>query len=442
MNKNKRLTAFIIFILVTACTSYSPNTSSLSISSIEKIKIPDWYFNPPRNSDYIYASGTATSHELQLAIDKATNAAKVDISMSIEVKIEAQIESLLEEIVINDKIKSRSKIRETIRSSTETMLHRVTVEDKLVVEDGDSFRVYVLLKMPVISKQSLLNLVYSHFLKEDNEQDSFIAKPNSDNSGLGSEWFNGRGVVTLANITPEEAYKMALDLARRDALSQAGEEIIGLTARLIQEGTNTDVYDQFIQFTQSITRGRILEEIIIKNGIELHKISSTGVTRSDYVVEINARVSPEFGRSDPDFNIELDLNKSVYSNGESLYIELTASKDCYVTIFNLYSNDSLQVVYPNYMSNNNRLFSGSTRIIPSEDDGWDLTVRLASERSIDQESLFVVGTKVKDPFSRASNDTDNGLISTGEALIAINKWLINIERENRTQAIISYTIVR
>ena len=444
MNKNKNimLPHFIIFILVTACTGYSPNTSSVPSNNLEKIRIPDWYFNPPRESDYIYATGTASSRELQLAIDKATNAAKVDISMSMEVKIEARIQSILVDRVINDEIKSRSMIKESIKSSTETMLHRVTVEDKMVIEDGDLFRAYVLLKMPVISKRSLLNLVSSHFLKEDQFQDSFTEIPNSNNLELDSQWFNGKGVVTLANITPEEAYKMALDLARTDALSQAGEEIIGLTARLIQEGTNTDVYDQFIQFTQSITRGRILEEIIIKNGIELHKISSTGVTRSDYVVEINAWVSPEFGRSDPDFNIELDLNKSVYSNGESLYIELTASKDCYVTIFNLYSNDSLQVVYPNYMSNDNRLFSGSTRIIPSEDDGWELTVRLASELSLDQESLFVVGTKVKDPFSRASNDTDNGLISTGEALIAINKWLINIEKNNRTQAMVTYTIVR
>ena len=126
---------------------------------------------------------------------------------------------------------------------------------------------------------------------------------------------------------------------------------------MIQESTNNKIYDQFNEFTKTIKRGRKLEENIIKKGIDIHKITSTGVTRSDYVVEINARVSPEFGRSDPDFNIELDLNKSVYSNGESLYIELTASKDCYVTIFNLYSNDSLQVVYPNYMTNDNRLYS-------------------------------------------------------------------------------------
>ena len=444
MNKNKNiiLLSLLIITLVTACTDYFPNTSSVKSKDIKKINIPDWYMSPPGNSDYIYASGTATSHELQLAVDKATNAAKVDISMSIEVKIEAQIESLLEEIVINDKIKSRSKIGETIRSSTETMLHRVTVEDKMVIEDGDLFRAYVLLKMPMISKQSLLNLISSHFLKEDQFQDSFTEIPNSNNLELDSEWFNGKGVVTLANITPEDAYQMALGLARKDALSKAGEEIIGLTSRKIQTGTNTDVYDQFIQFTQSITRGRILEEVIIKNGIELQQISSTGVTRSDYVVEINARVSPEFGRSDPDFNIELDLDKSVYSSGESLYIELTASKDCYVTIFNLYSNDSLQVVYPNYMSSDNRLYSGSTRIIPSEDDGWELTVRLANERSIDQESLFVVGTREKNPFSKAGNDLDYGLLSTGEALIAINKWLINIERYNRTQAMVTYTIVR
>ena len=191
-----------------------------------------------------------------------------------------------------------------------------------------------------------------------------------------------------------------------------------------------------------ITRGRILEEVILKNGIELHKISSTGVTRSDYVVKINARVSPEIGKSDPDFNIELSLNKSVYSSGESLYIELAATKDCYVTIFNLYSNDSLRIVYPNYMSRDNRQYAGSTRIIPSKDESWTLTVQLSGDRNIDQEALFGVATKEKNPFSRVGKDIDNGLISMGEALIAINKWLINIDKKNRTQAIVSYKIVR
>ena len=439
MNKNKILSLLLALIFVIAC---SPYTSSVPSIEIDKIKTPDWYLNPPKDLNHIYGTATATSKDIQRAIDKATDAAKLEIAMSMEVNMEGQFESILEEVVINNEIKSRSIVRDAIKASTDVVLQRVTVVDKVVFEADGIYRAYVLLRMTVIPRQSFLDHVYSQILNRGKLQDSLSEKPLKDNIEHDSQWFNGRGVVTLANITPEEAYQRALDLARNDALSKAGEEIIGLSSRLIQEGTSNDAYDQFIQFTQRITRGKILEEVIIKNGIELQQISNTGVTRSNYVVEINARVSPEIGKSDPDFNMEISLNKSVYSSGELLYVELTASKDCYVTIFNLHSNDSLQVVYPNYINKDNRLYSGSARIIPSKDDSWKITVRIANERNIDQESLFVVGTKEKNPFSRAGNGLGNELISTGEALIAINKWLITIEKNNRTQAMVSYTIVR
>ena len=113
MNKNNIIFPYlIIIILVTACTGYSPNTSSAPSNKLEKIDIPNWYSNPPKESNYIYGTATATSKDLQLAIDKATDVAKLDISMSIEVKLEARIQSILEELVINNQLKSRSMIRE------------------------------------------------------------------------------------------------------------------------------------------------------------------------------------------------------------------------------------------------------------------------------------------------------------------------------------------
>ena len=93
--------------------------------------------------------------------------------MSIEIKLEARIQSILEELVINNQLKSRSMIRESIKSSSEAILRRVTVMYKLVIEDEDIFRVYILLKLPIISRQSVLYNVSSQFLNETKLQYSF-----------------------------------------------------------------------------------------------------------------------------------------------------------------------------------------------------------------------------------------------------------------------------
>jgi hypothetical protein len=260
---------------------------------------------------------------------------------------------------------------------------------------------------------------------------------------LAAEWQEGAGVVTVANITPEEARKQALDLARKDALEKARLEVVGITSRQIVESSETGIYDHFIQFTRTITRGRIVEEQILFDNTEQQAIPGTARSQLVYRIALRANIEPDKGEADPVFQVAMTLNRQSFRDGDTVSIELSATKDCFATVFNLYSNDSLRVVFPNkYMSDNSLKANSTLRIPPSAQAGWSLPVSLLPQKSSDAEALLVIATKAAIPFPTMRSESREGLLSVGDALLAINNWLINIPAEQRTQDMATYRVVK
>lgn len=255
------------------------------------------------------------------------------------------------------------------------------------------------------------------------------------------EWYHAEGIVPIVNITIEKAREEAWKQAQMEAVSQSSLEVIGATAMRIQESEGGEGYDQFAQFVRMATRGRIVAVDTLFDDSE--KRSIPGGERSElvYRVEIRAQVQPEMGIPDPAFRLELDLNKAIFANGEALIVELTATQECYVTLFNLYANDSLLIVFPNERLPDSRIEAAKTRRIPPLGAGWELPVGLLPGRDSDQEMLLAVATKKPVPFLQG-RDARQGLLAVDEALLAINNWLIDIPTDQRTETTAFYRIVK
>jgi len=264
-----------------------------------------------------------------------------------------------------------------------------------------------------------------------------MASPNL----LAQEWYEGTGIVTIANITPEEARSQAFDKARVDALAKARLEVTGITWRQVSEGAGGTSYDNFIQFIRTRTKGLIVEIDTLSDSTELLSFGD-GPPILSCRVSVNALIELETGDPDPSFILSLDLNRETFRNGETMIIELTATKDCYVTVFNLYSNDSLRIVFPNQLYGDNSLKTGSSLFIPPPDAFWDLPVGLAVGKDQDQEVLLAVAVKDPIPFQNTLSVVRNGLIAQSDALIAVNKWLAQIDADQRTEAWFFYQIVK
>jgi len=256
------------------------------------------------------------------------------------------------------------------------------------------------------------------------------------------EWRRGEGVVPVANITLEEAREKAWDQARLDALSRSSLEVIGATAMKIQEGPRGEIFSRLAQFVRTATRGRIVGVDTLFDGHEARAIPGSERRELVYRVAIRARVRPETGVPDPAFQVDLRLNKEVFRDGETLGMELSTTQDCYLTVFNLFANDSLLVVFPNEWLFDNRVQADRPRRIPPRGAGWDLPVGLLPGRDRDEEMLLAVATKDPVRFGGGEAGIRQALLALDEALLAINNWLVEIPAERRTQAMASYRVVR
>ena len=95
-----------------------------------EVEIPDWFGDVPQDSEVLYASKTATSRNLQMAIDKAVAHARAEIAQQIKVNIK-------------DLDKRNDEETESV-----TLLGSKIIKQK-VVKQGNFWRAYIRVEYPI-----------------------------------------------------------------------------------------------------------------------------------------------------------------------------------------------------------------------------------------------------------------------------------------------------
>ena len=120
-------------------------------------ELPDWYTKLPTDEFSIYSAGTATSPDLQLAIDKGTlNAKRV-----LADRINGLISSKLKEFVTEKGQDEDPTIVAEVERVTSNLITEVNVSgysqaDAKVVTQGSKYRAYVLLRYPIGKANDIL----------------------------------------------------------------------------------------------------------------------------------------------------------------------------------------------------------------------------------------------------------------------------------------------
>jgi len=249
----------------------------------------------------------------------------------------------------------------------------------------------------------------------------------------------GEALVQVANITPEEAQRQAFDKARSNALSQAGVEVVGVTSSSKREDAHQN-YDNFMQFTTTQTRGLIVKVDTLQNELKHRSVGGSSVLVCE--VKIRAHIKMQTYKPDPGFNLEMNLNQKTFREGEKMVLTLMSKRDCYLTIFNLYSNDSLTVLIPSVVQSNNALSAGKKTQYPPEGAFWELPVGLVEGVTQDEEAIVAVATRKNIPFPELDAVNRQGLLARADAQGAMARWLAEIPASERTQAFATYRIVK
>ncbi|MCF7823749.1 MAG: LPP20 family lipoprotein [Candidatus Marinimicrobia bacterium] len=90
--------------------------------------LPDWYINNPAEDDtYIYSVGMGESRKMDLAIDKAKQAGKVELSERVSANVQSQVKSFTQEAGMTENTQIVEFYQSTSKTVTDNTLNGVTV---------------------------------------------------------------------------------------------------------------------------------------------------------------------------------------------------------------------------------------------------------------------------------------------------------------------------
>lgn len=107
--------------------------------------LPEWYINTPEEDDtYIYAVGTGESRKMDLAIDKAKQAGKVELSERISANVQSQVKSFTQEAGMSEDTQIMEFYQSTSKTVTNNTLNGITVLKRYPYQkSGGSWLAYV-----------------------------------------------------------------------------------------------------------------------------------------------------------------------------------------------------------------------------------------------------------------------------------------------------------
>ena len=153
-----KVAASVLLVCALAACSGPPKPGTPEFAAaqhdfqVEKTKTatdqtPDWFMNPPKSDGFIYATGTATSSDLQFAVDKAVLNAKYQLADQVNGKVSGKQKDFITESAGGQA--SGTAERATSNIVADVALPAYQVVQRKVVPVDTQFRSYVLLQFSV-----------------------------------------------------------------------------------------------------------------------------------------------------------------------------------------------------------------------------------------------------------------------------------------------------
>jgi len=199
-------------------------------------------------------------------------------------------------------------------------------------------------------------------------------------------------------------------------------------------------------FIHSISYGQVVEEKDVVWKTETLPPDKPGSPPVILLrVEMQAKVIPIVEKPDPDFTVDLKLNRTVFQSNDEAILKVKTTKDSYLTVLNLAANDSVYVLFPNKFQNDNFIKADHSIEIPSKvdrDSGLHIRVVNLPGHKRDTEIVKVIATKQKIHLGNEFN-TSSGFGLMGTPKVAVTKlarWLSEIPISERAEGTVMYEI--
>ena len=118
--------------------------------------MPDWYLEPGIGDDHLFAAATATSKDVQTAMNKAKIRARADLATQMQTRMTNLTKDFQEETGEADDSEYLQYFSSATKAVTDQVLSGSRVEKKHPVIEGDVWRAYVLMSLPIGAANQLL----------------------------------------------------------------------------------------------------------------------------------------------------------------------------------------------------------------------------------------------------------------------------------------------
>ena len=140
----------ILFSFLTIVFAFSfINCGSGSLPSTKEGDIPDWYINTPNDPNYFFAVATATSKDMQLAVDKAAADARAELARKVGAKVDDIVKKFSEEVGTAENAQILQQFTTATKQVTSQTISGTNISKKHLVKDGSNWRAYVLMEYPL-----------------------------------------------------------------------------------------------------------------------------------------------------------------------------------------------------------------------------------------------------------------------------------------------------
>jgi hypothetical protein len=145
----KPFSLFLMIFIAFGITGCGSNPPEPGEPGATLANIPDWYANPPQDSNYLYSTATAMSRDMQMATDKAKQQARTGLVSEIEARIDGLIEGFSAEDSAKGGTDLAKRLNDTGESVVTEAIEGVRLKDQEIFVENDIYRTYVLMQLQV-----------------------------------------------------------------------------------------------------------------------------------------------------------------------------------------------------------------------------------------------------------------------------------------------------
>jgi len=250
----------------------------------------------------------------------------------------------------------------------------------------------------------------------------------------GCTWVAATGSVRFGDQdTKHQAFAQAIAEARHKAMNA----LLGVRIHhnFMDFQSENTLRGEFV-LTEKLLRVTQLGRAIKENVLRVGPVDDPGCLACRIEAQIQTCLVPEKEKSDKDFRVNVQINRSSYQNGDEVLITVTSTRDSYLYIYNVDMDFRAALIAPNKYVPSVRVKAGETWVYPSDDlraKGVRAMAHLPPGSSVSAETIRVIASKAALPNSLMSltQQRQNGqppFLEFMRALLAMEvEWVEDVQ---------------